>query len=357
VDVAAIGYPDLLAGGGWQRDRKMSRPDFFTTRAFDLYGMGRTQQWEWVGPQTALLVWSDSGLPLGKITGRELFGTITWGRAWEDGYEPLATLDKNSDGIVSGPELSTLYLWQDLDSNAVCDPGEVVPASEKLISLSVRPQRASRDAWHDQGAQLLDGRRVPTWDWWSSEYFYPPTSDAAGRLFDAQLAVPSFPTEQVTVYHWEVLESKGFDNTPLGEGGLMRFVLLAGKLCFIGSNSKTFGDSRLLSGTFSLVEQGSSGAYYWSVGNGLTRMEIQKDGVLLGMTKFPDGAYYTWKASLLDFSTLGDSNVYQKSFSAPADVQFQNFDTSLPVYFQPFSGVLDRAYNTSLNTLLLQPEQ
>ena len=53
---------------------------------------------------------------------------------WRDGFEALSQLDANSDGELSGKELSSLSLWFDGNRNGVSEAGEVVPLSNKGIS-------------------------------------------------------------------------------------------------------------------------------------------------------------------------------------------------------------------------------
>jgi hypothetical protein len=139
-------------------------------RPFDLDGT-RNVAWEWVGPGSGLLVWDPDHK--GKIaSGKQLFGNVTWGKRWRDGYQALATLDKSRDGRLAGKELEPLAVWRDLDSNAAATPGEVVTLSSLGIqALGVRPQRDARgNAWTPRGMErLLPGRTAPvaqaSWDW------------------------------------------------------------------------------------------------------------------------------------------------------------------------------------------------
>ena len=73
---------------------------------------------------TPLVIWDPgkSGFVLGA---EQLFGTHTWGKEWKHGYEPLATLDKDSNGWLEGDELKEISLWFDFNQDGISDKGEV----------------------------------------------------------------------------------------------------------------------------------------------------------------------------------------------------------------------------------------
>ncbi|WP_273794067.1 hypothetical protein, partial [Brucella intermedia] len=55
------------------------------------------------------------------------------------GYAPLAALDDNHDGTLTGKELDGLALWHDANGNGVADPGEVKPLSAYgIIAVSTK---------------------------------------------------------------------------------------------------------------------------------------------------------------------------------------------------------------------------
>ena len=71
---------------------------------------------------------------IGKITSAEqIFGQYTFGQTWKDGFEALASLDKNKDGKLSGDELKDLSLWFDNNQNGVSEEGEVIDIREAGI--------------------------------------------------------------------------------------------------------------------------------------------------------------------------------------------------------------------------------
>ncbi len=168
LDFSGKGSPDLLAGPAWKfgPDRRVATS---ALRAFDLDGTGRAR-WEWVGPGSALLVWDpDHG---GKISsGRQLFGNWTWGKKWKDGYEPLATLDRDRDGSLAGQELVELGVWIDGDGDGISDTGEVQDClTAGVMRIGTRAERDSDGhAMVSAGftQRLTDGQTVErkTWDW------------------------------------------------------------------------------------------------------------------------------------------------------------------------------------------------
>ncbi|MFN3651567.1 MAG: hypothetical protein ACK47B_18480 [Armatimonadota bacterium] len=137
-----------------------------TTR-FDLAGDGSSRRWPWVRPDTAILVWDPEGS--GRIeSGRQLFGSFTWSMFWKDGYEPLAALDDDADGQLSGPELRGLAVWRDRNGNGRSDRGEVRPlADEGIVVLAVRAAGTTLrgEPANPRGARRADGTWLPTFDW------------------------------------------------------------------------------------------------------------------------------------------------------------------------------------------------
>jgi hypothetical protein len=168
VDMTSAGAPDLMAGpNAWSKDRKPTTGVLDHYRVFEMI-KGTPDLWEWVGPNAGILVsGKPSVVPQGRLSGQDLFGTSTWGRAWENGYQPLATLDLNKDGELSGQELSGLYVWRDLNGDAVADPGEVEAAFKRFLWIRVTPEKSGTDRWLKKGARLKTGEIVQTWDWWS----------------------------------------------------------------------------------------------------------------------------------------------------------------------------------------------
>jgi len=136
------------------------------TVTFDLAADTRGERWPWVNARAGILVWDPART--GRITsGAQLFGTATWSIYWSDGYAPLAALDDDRDGWLSGKELAGLGVWNDRNGNAVSEPGEVRSLGVFGVKrLAVRAMGRSGDApYHPRGIERTDGTYLPTYDW------------------------------------------------------------------------------------------------------------------------------------------------------------------------------------------------
>jgi hypothetical protein len=83
----------------------------------------------WVAPSDGLLV-RDLNVDGPINNGTELFGNATVlsdGSAASDGYQALAELDSNYDGVISNADavFSQLGVWSDADTDGVSDAGEL----------------------------------------------------------------------------------------------------------------------------------------------------------------------------------------------------------------------------------------
>ena len=101
---------------------------------FDMDGNGLIEQVKWAAPGDGLLVMDrDSD---GKITtGRELFGDYTVmsdGRTAKTGFEALADLDSNRDGIIDANDAMyhKLRVWMDADGDGKFGENELFTLEE-----------------------------------------------------------------------------------------------------------------------------------------------------------------------------------------------------------------------------------
>lgn len=133
---------------------------------FDLDGSGLPRRWGWVTTNAAWLVYDHTGSR--HITsGLQMFGQVTFWIFWRDGYEALSSLDDNGDFVLSGSELDGICLWQDVNGNGICEPGEVRPVTDFGIgSIDCRGQTApDRMRFNPHGVTFRDGSTRSTYDW------------------------------------------------------------------------------------------------------------------------------------------------------------------------------------------------
>jgi len=133
--------------------------------AFDLDGSGLPRRWQWLTPKAGWLVYDADGR--GEITsGLQLFGSATFWIFWENGYHALAALDNDRDGILTGEDLNHLAIWQDINGNGQCEPGEVQPLSAwGIAGLRYSCTQQGDILASPQGVVLGDGTTRPSYDW------------------------------------------------------------------------------------------------------------------------------------------------------------------------------------------------
>jgi hypothetical protein len=136
--------------------------------AFDADGTGLSQRWTWITKDAAWLVYDPHGR--GEVaTGRQLFGSVTFWCFWGTGYEALAALDDDGDGVLTGAELRHLAVWHDKNGNGIAEPGEVKSLAEwGIVAVSCRGEGDPGDpdcAAHARvGVVFRDGTTRPTYD-------------------------------------------------------------------------------------------------------------------------------------------------------------------------------------------------
>lgn len=96
---------------------------------FDLRGTGEALQTGWIKPEMGFLVLDKNGN--GRVdNGSELFGEayrLTNGKLASNGYEALADLDSNKDGVINSSDASfgKLSVWVDGNGNGFTEKGEL----------------------------------------------------------------------------------------------------------------------------------------------------------------------------------------------------------------------------------------
>jgi tetratricopeptide (TPR) repeat protein len=136
--------------------------------AFDADGTGLQKRWTWITRNAGWLV--NDPHHTGKITsGLQMFGNVTFWMFWENGYQALAALDDDRDGMLAGKELEGLAIWQDLNGNGISERGEVKPLAEwGIVAIScgyvTDVKHPDRIAYSPQGVFFRDGSNRSTYD-------------------------------------------------------------------------------------------------------------------------------------------------------------------------------------------------
>ena len=137
-------------------------PKFFKSYAlyFDISGDGVKDYTEWVGKgaNDAILVMPENGKVESAL---QMFGTAG---GFRDGFEKLSIVcDKDNNGVVEGEELQGLYLWFDLNRDAVCEDFEMRSLSD--FNVTKLPTKNENFV----GSYITtDGQEHTMWDWWPS---------------------------------------------------------------------------------------------------------------------------------------------------------------------------------------------
>jgi len=125
---------------------------------FDLLGTGSTVRTAWPEGADAWLVLDRNGN--GSVDGMsELFGTATAGHRWNHGFEPLAELDDNADGVINHHDRAflSLTLWHDENRDGTSSPSELISLSEAgIAAIETRPASVRDSSSHD-----VYGNRIP----------------------------------------------------------------------------------------------------------------------------------------------------------------------------------------------------
>lgn len=136
--------------------------------SFDADGTGLKKRWTWITKDAGWLVYDPKGEA--KITSTlQMFGSVTFWLFWENGYNALAVMDDDRDGMLTGKELRGLAIWRDLNRNGISDSGEVRPLADwGIVALSCKyawdDAHGNRIAYSPRGVFFSDGSTRPTYD-------------------------------------------------------------------------------------------------------------------------------------------------------------------------------------------------
>ncbi len=133
--------------------------------SFDLDGFGRRDYTTWLSEEAGWLVFDRHGA--GQITsGLQLVGQSSFWIFWKNGYEVLAGLDDDRNGVLQAGELDGLAVWHDRNINGVSEPGEVKSLAElRICALHTGSKlHASGIQFNPSGIRYNDGKTAPSYD-------------------------------------------------------------------------------------------------------------------------------------------------------------------------------------------------
>jgi tetratricopeptide (TPR) repeat protein len=142
--------------------------DRFAAVSFDADGSGLSKPWTWITPDAAWLV--HLARPDTRISSAlQWFGNVTFWLFWDNGYEAMAALDDNFDGLLESGELDGLALWHDTNANGVSEPAEIESlASHGIVALSYHYQidhdHPDQIAFVADGVRFADGSTRASYD-------------------------------------------------------------------------------------------------------------------------------------------------------------------------------------------------
>jgi type II secretory pathway pseudopilin PulG len=285
IDLDGNGIPSLLAGPSWKLGRAPSG-DLNHYRTFDLDGSG-PKLWEWIGPADGLLVWLKG--KQGSPTGKNLFGSNSFGQSWVNGFEALRTLDVDNNGILKGPELEFLGVWVDHNGDAIEQIGEIRSAADhQITAISLKVEGTQGSEMVSKGV-TLGNQQVDIWDWQS-------------------VHVPVDSLEPVAVIDWTsnpaftMVLPEGVAAPKMAEKGQLTILKDTKNNVFVRSQVKESGLD------FIFPARLEADRLTWSAGYenyAVANMIVPTDKGLGGMTITSEGAAASWSPVMLEGSLLG----------------------------------------------------
>jgi len=121
---------------------------------FDINSDGFEDVVEWVSPNDGILLMPGE---TANLDGTSLFGNTD---GYKDGYEKLASFDKNNDGKLTGSELTGMNVWIDENSDGKATAKEI----KTLAALKITELAVTHKTYVSSFVQ--NGQRKYSWDWW-----------------------------------------------------------------------------------------------------------------------------------------------------------------------------------------------
>ena len=265
---------------------------------------------------TPLLVYDPK--KTGKITSADqLFGQYAFGKSWKDGFEALASLDKNGDGKLTGDELKDLSLWFDENQNGVSEAGEVVDLRHagitalyfKKDSDDVKTGDIVATVGYDRvgkDGKLVSGSSI---DWFSE--VYDTEEEALANIEGRTAAIMTNPANMTSVpdnkfngvWAWTV-DKKHVTENVVNEDGFLSFFEVDGQLSGLSitelalENNHVGAKSAVISTPLHNAEISS---------NGRLRFTIDQDGLITkttaGMSPDNNTMHGVSRAEVIDQAT------------------------------------------------------
>lgn len=155
----------MIGTTGSSTARDATRNSMGKTVQFDMLGNGNPITMEWfTGDGDGILVDNRDGLAATQMNGTRLFGDQ--GGRFEHGYQQLALLDVNADGVLTDIEMQGLLLWVD-NGDAVIQDGELQTLAAWQIA-SINTQMEMSNGMMRSFATMTNGQRIMTEDVWFS---------------------------------------------------------------------------------------------------------------------------------------------------------------------------------------------
>ena len=130
------------------------------------------KKWGWPNKDTGILVY-DKNKSKKLLSGIDLFGNFSFFIFWANGFQALASLDDDGNGIIDGAELSGIYVWFDENQDGLVDDTE----RKSLVDLGIvglktnytqHPQ-SKNQLLNPEGVLLSNGQVIPLHDWFAEE--------------------------------------------------------------------------------------------------------------------------------------------------------------------------------------------
>lgn len=115
----------------WNGERVLDNLSF---TQFPVDPTEKNKWFSWRGSEASPLLVFDPKHTKTITSAEQLFGSFSFGKKWKDGFEALASLDKNGDRRLSGVELADLSLWFDKGSDGIATADEIRTLTEMKVT-------------------------------------------------------------------------------------------------------------------------------------------------------------------------------------------------------------------------------